>query len=313
MGWSGKAALVGGAAVVVVVGVVVLAEDPQSAVPLAAAPAPSMSEAPPAPAPTPTPTPTPTTASPSPTEAVPPGPVPAEVITNGSRDIRKVALTFDADLSEASLKRVEDGRYPPQYNEPIIDYLEANQVPATVFVTGLWAQTYSDAVRRMNANPLFTIGNHSWDHLAWTTDCYGLPSVEQANKQDQVLLTAGVIQQITGKYPAFYRFPGLCHNEEDVQIVADAGERTVDFDMGSSDAFAKNPDAVAAGLMESVQPGSILLFHLNGAPNAPVTEQIVEQIVPALREQGYQIVPLAELVSGAPAAAPAASPAAPMG
>ena len=294
-----------GAAVVAAVAVVVLAEDPQSAVPLAAAPSAtaSASATPTSATPTPsrTPSPAPSTAAPTPAT---PTPVPATVLTNGSRDEMKVALTFDADLSEASLARVQDGRYPPQYNEPIVDFLDANDVPATMFVTGMWAQTYPEAMTRFAADPLFDVGNHSWDHRAWTDDCYGLPQVTgTVAKQAQVADTNEVIRSFTGEFPRYFRFPGLCHADEDVAIAAAAGTYTVDTDLGTSDAFAKRADPVVSDILSQVQPGSILLFHLMGAPNAPATSEIVEQLVPSLQEAGYSIVPLAELLGQAPASA----------
>ena len=41
---------------------------------------------------------------------------------------------------------------------------------------------------------------------------------------------------------------------------------------------------------------STLLLHLNGAPNAPATLQIVQQLLPMLSERGLQPVTLSELL-----------------
>lgn len=294
-----RIALGAGAAVVAAAAVVVLAEDPQQAVPLAVAPATS---------PTATPSPTavvsssaaPISPSASATQTAPasPGPVPPEVITNGGRTVRQVALTFDADLSEASLARVSDGRFPSQYNVGVVDYLQSEGLPATVFVTGLWAQTYPEAMQRFAADPKFTVGNHSWDHLAWTGDCYGLPQVSTSTaKVAEVENTNEVIAQQTGAYPKYFRFPGLCHNAGDVEIVAHAGQVTVDTDITTTDAFAKRAGPVVTDIMDQVKPGSILLFHLNGAPNAPATLDIVTALVPQLQAEGYQIVSLDTLLA----------------
>jgi peptidoglycan/xylan/chitin deacetylase (PgdA/CDA1 family) len=231
------------------------------------------------------------------------------VVTNGSRSVRQVALTFDADLSDSSLARVSDGRFPAQYNEGVIDYLQSEGLPATVFVTGLWGQTYPEAMRRLAADPKFTVGNHSWDHLAWTSDCYGLPTVATTDaKEAQVQQTNEVIAAATGSYPSYFRFPGLCHSPSDVDIVAAAGQITVDTDITTTDAFAKRSGPVVEGILGQVEPGSILLFHLNGAPNAPATLDIVSSLVPRLRDDGYEIVSLDELLAGGPSASPAAPP-----
>lgn len=269
---------------------------PQTAVPFATAvtPAETADAAKASPSPT---------ASPSPSVAPSPGPVAPVVINHGPREDMKVAMTFDADLSESSQQRVLDGRFPPQYNEEVVNYLEANEVPAMMFVTGMWAQQYPDAMARFAKSPLFSIGNHSWNHLAWTSDCYGLPTVSDSQaKAEQVQATNQVIFEMSGTWPRYFRFPGLCHNPGDVDIVANAGLYTVDTDVPVSDAFASNASLVAREMLANVQPGSILVFHLNGAPNAPATAGIITQLVPALRQAGYEIVSLDELLADLPVA-----------
>lgn len=224
-------------------------------------------------------------------------PIPPVVVTNGPRTSNKVALTFDADLSDYTAGRINAGALPEQYNEPIINYLEQTGTPATIFVTGLWAQRYSGAMQRMAGNPLFEFGNHTWSHEAWTANCYKLPFItDPAAKRAQVNNTNDVIASYTGKAPRFFRNPGLCHSEEDVALVADMHLVPVDRDVTASDAFAKNGYVVAQNLARQVQPGSIIVLHLNGAPNAPTTADIVANLVPMLKQAGLQPVTLSELL-----------------
>ena len=139
-----------------------------------------------------------------------------------------------------------------------------------------------------------TLGNHSWDHMSWTPGCYGLPTLP-GNGAAEVTDTAEVIKSYTGKYPKFFRFPGLCHDDEDVAIVAANGERVVDTDISGSDAFAKDGYAVASSIASQAQAGSIIVLHLNGAPNAGTTATIVQNLVPALKAQGLQPVTLSQM------------------
>lgn len=234
--------------------------------------------------------------SPSPQPASPSRqPVSAVPITSGSGERAEVAITLDADLSEHTLYRIRQGSVPAQVNFAVLDYLEATGTPSTVFVTGLWALEYPDVMDRMAGNPIYELANHSWDHSAWTDNCYGLPTV-QGDPAVQVQMTAEVIKQHTGTYPSFFRFPGLCHNQAHVDFVAQLGERTVDFDLSGSDAFAKSPSAVAQSLLSQVRPGSIIVLHLNGAPAAPVTSQILAELVPGLTAMGLQPVTMTELM-----------------
>ena len=229
--------------------------------------------------------------------AVNPPAVPPVAVSNGDRSVPKVALTFDADLSQYTLNRIYNGTMPDQYNVAVVDYLEYTGTPATMFVTGLWAQRYPLAMQRFAANDIFEIANHSYSHEAWTPGCYQLPYItDVATKQAQVSETSSVIAAYTGQQPRYFRFPGLCHNADDVALVAEMGLVPVDTDIAGSDAFAKNPYAVAQSIAAQAQPGSVILLHLNGAPNAPATLQIVQQLLPMLSERGLQPVTLAELL-----------------
>ena len=243
----------------------------------------------------PTTTPSPATPTASPTSEG--QGVAAEAVSHGDRASNKVALTFDADLSQYTLNRINNGSFPPQYNEAVIDYLQNTGTPATIFVTGMWAEQYPRAMQRFAGSELFEVANHTWSHEAWTSNCYKLPFItDQQSKRTQVQATDEIIASYTGSAPTYFRFPGLCHTPEDIALVAGLGKVPVDTDIEGSDAFAKSGPATAAAIAAQVQPGSVVLLHLNGAPNAPATAQIVQQLVPMLAERGLQPVTLSELL-----------------
>lgn len=300
-----------GAAVVVGVGAAVLAEGPQESVPLAVSnppvptPALTADPVPEGPSQAASPAASPSTQAPA---TAAPTPVAPELITHGPRDVPKVAITFDTAFSEGTKAQVDAGFLPPQYNAGVLDYLQSASVPATVFVTGLWAEQYPDAMKRMAETQGIEIGNHTWNHYGWTADCYGLPEVTDpvAQKFD-IARTAQLIARYTGGQPAYIRFPGLCQDLADVELAAEFGEITIGSDIELNDTGVTDAGAVVAGFMASVQPGSIIVLHLNGAPSNPATVAILEQLVPALKERGLTPVTVSELL--APQPAPSASPA----
>lgn len=229
-----------------------------------------------------------------------PEPVKAQVIKHGPRTQNTVALTFDADLTEAAQQQMRAGKIPRQYNQELHDYLRQTKTPATIFVTGLWANEFPEVVRALGQDPLFEVANHSWNHLAWTDSCWGLPHVSgTANKRDEVRRTAVKLYELTGQFPTYFRFPGLCHSPADVAIVASQGEITVDWDVSASDAFAQDAQKVANTLSAQAQPGSIFVFHFIGKPNAPQTLNIVKKLVPALATKGLKPVTLSQMFSQA--------------
>jgi peptidoglycan/xylan/chitin deacetylase (PgdA/CDA1 family) len=53
------------------------------------------------------------------------------------------------------------------YDARVIDELRASGTPATVFLAGLWAETYPDVVRSLAADPRFEPESITFDHAAW--------------------------------------------------------------------------------------------------------------------------------------------------
>jgi peptidoglycan/xylan/chitin deacetylase (PgdA/CDA1 family) len=237
------------------------------------------------------------TSPPTSTQTVSPWAPKPRTILHGPRSRNQVTITLDADYSPGAATRVENGTYPRQVNAAAIKYLEASKTPATVFVTGMWAQTYARELRRLADNPLVELGNHTWNHDAWTKNCYGLPYIgtEEA-KREGLQQTNRIVEQLTGKTMRFARLPGLCHTKADERIIAGESLQSVDTDVSASDAFAENPRAAAEAMLRQAQPGSIFLMHLNGAPNAPVTAQVLRILVPGLKAKGLNPVTLGELL-----------------
>lgn len=222
---------------------------------------------------------------------------PAGTVTHGPRSKREVALTFDADFSPFALRHVNEHRYPEQVNTAVLDYLQQHAIPATIFVTGMWARQYPDALARVAASPQLELANHTWNHDAWTSDCYNLPHIDNdGGKHDQIRRTQRLLLESTGVQPRWFRFPGLCHTKNDERIVAAEGLQPVDTDVAVDDAFARDATRAVAAMLTQIKPGSILLLHLNGAPNAPATAQILSQLVPALAQRKLTPVTLTQLL-----------------
>ncbi|PAX83551.1 polysaccharide deacetylase [Streptomyces albidoflavus] len=222
----------------------------------------------------------------------------APVFANGPRnDGKTVALTFDADMTADQGERAAGGE---RFDHPeLIASLRRLKVPATVFMTGRWAEEYPDQARAIGADPLFEIANHSYSHHAFTGDCYGLPRVAESEMRADVeraytaFRTAGV-----KKAMPYFRFPGGCYDDAALREVSAAGVTAVQWDVVSGDAFATDADAVAQQVLDGVRPGSVVVMHCTRSA-APTTERALRRIVPALREQGYHFVKVSELIGAA--------------
>ncbi len=196
------------------------------------------------------------------------------------------------------LARLRSGQVRSWYDPEIVRELRAERIPATIFLTGLWAQTYPDVVRSLARDPLFELESHSMDHAAFERPCFGLAGVESdEEKRREVSEAAAVITAVAGVAPRYFRFPGGCYDEADLGLVVSLGQRPVQWDVLSGDSFERDPAAVARSVAEQARPGSIVVMHLNGTPNAPATARALRILIPELRNRGFRFVTLRQLLA----------------
>ncbi|MFJ5772782.1 polysaccharide deacetylase family protein [Streptomyces sp. NPDC093094] len=222
----------------------------------------------------------------------------APVFRNGPRTPdRTVALTFDADMTADQGARAAAGEHFD--NPSLIAALRSLKVPATVFMTGRWAEQYPGQARAIGRDPLFEVANHSYSHHAFTGGCYGLPDLPADRMRADVerAYTAFRAAGVPDAMP-YFRFPGGCYDRRALRAVAATGVTAVQWDVVGGDAFATDADAVARQVLDGVRPGSVVVLHCTRSA-APATERAVRQIVPELRRRGYRLVKVSELIGAA--------------
>ncbi|MGC0337114.1 polysaccharide deacetylase family protein [Streptomyces sp. SLBN-8D4] len=238
--------------------------------------------------------PAPSATSAPPTLAPGPGGL-TPVFKNGSRDRGKtVALTFDADMTADQGPRAAAGEH---FDNPgLIAALRALKVPATVFMTGRWAEEYPDQARSLGRDPLFEVANHSYSHYAFTDDCYGLPTVSGDRMRADVERAYAAFRKagVPDARP-YFRFPGGCYDRRALKALTPVGVTAVQWDVVSGDAFATDAEAVSRQVLEGVRPGSVVVMHCTRSA-APTTERVVRTVVPELRARGFRFVKVSELI-----------------
>ncbi|AOR37021.1 polysaccharide deacetylase [Streptomyces fodineus] len=207
---------------------------------------------------------------------------------------RTLALTFDADMTADQGPRAAAGEH---FDNPgLIRALRALKVPATIFMTGRWADEYPAEARSLGHDPQFEVANHSYSHYAYTEKCYGLPALDPGEMREDVekayasLRNAGVPHALP-----YFRFPGGCYDQRALRALSGAGVTAVQWDVVSGDAFATDADAVTRQVLEGVKPGSVVAMHCTRSA-APTTEKVVRAVVPELRKRGYRFVKVSELI-----------------
>lgn len=207
---------------------------------------------------------------------------------------RTVALTFDADMTAGQGARAAAGE---RFDHPrLISTLRALKVPATVFMTGRWAEQYPDQARSIGRDPLFEVANHSYSHYAYTRDCYGLPTVPEGRMRSDVERAYAAFRKAGVADPMpYFRFPGGCYDRRALKALTPAGVTAVQWDVVGGDAFEPDPDVVVRQVLDGVRPGSVVVLHCTRSA-APATERAVRAIVPGLRREGFRFVKVSELI-----------------
>ncbi|KUL31050.1 polysaccharide deacetylase family protein [Streptomyces regalis] len=220
------------------------------------------------------------------------------VFKHGPRDRDKtVALTFDADMTSDQGPRAASGE---RFDNPgLVAALRELKVPATVFMTGRWAEEYPGQARAIGRDPLFEVANHSYSHHAFTDDCYGLPTVDEERMPTDVERAYAAFRRVGIRDPMpYFRFPGGCYDRRALKALTPVGVTAVQWDVVSGDAFATDARAVAREVLDGVRPGSVVVLHCTLSA-APTTERVVRSVVPELRGKGFRFVKVSELIGAA--------------
>ncbi|MYV55270.1 polysaccharide deacetylase family protein [Streptomyces sp. SID3212] len=207
---------------------------------------------------------------------------------------RTVALTFDADMTADQGKRAAQGE---RFDNPaLIALLRRLDVPSTIFMTGRWAEEYPAQAHEIGNDPLFEIANHSYSHYSFAGDCHGLPRLDRKQIGPDVRRAFTVFRSVGARQVVpYFRFPGGCYDAAALRALAPVRVTAVQWDVVGGDAFATDADAVARQVLDAVKPGSLVVLHCTRSA-APVTEDAVRRIVPELRERGYRLVKVSDLM-----------------
>lgn len=203
-------------------------------------------------------------------------------MTNGKRDRKIVALTFD-DAPD------------PRFTPAILDVLAKYHICATFFVVGERAAKHPELVDRIIKEG-HVIGNHSYNHSVFST-------LSMYQFEQQIWKTDAIIRRITGVSPNFIRPPYGELLPKQVAWGKVNGFTIVNWDVDSED-WKKNPSSarVLANIRKTLQPGSIILQHAGGGEGQDLSGTInaLPVLIEYLQGSGYDLLTLPEMLNKKP-------------
>ena len=186
-------------------------------------------------------------------------------------DQKKVAISFDAAWGN-------------EHTEAILDILDQYNVKTTFFLVDFWAKEFPEDVKEIAAR-----GHEVESHSATHPDMANLSADEI---REELNLAAVTIEGLTGKRPTLFRPPFGSYNNTLMETAEELGYQVIQWSVDSLDWKDISTQEVISRVTEDVQPGSIVLFH----NNAETVEEYLPQILEELQAQGYQIVPVGQLI-----------------
>lgn len=220
----------------------------------------------------------------------------SEPIDAGPRDVPKVALTFDSNMTDAMLSELDSGKVKSFSNDAVYDEIDSLGLPTTIFLAGKWIERYPDQTRRLAGDPLVELGSHSYAHRAFKMPCYKLGGLDPSEMAADVERSEELLRRFTDSPTPYFRFPGLCWDGAAMAAIAPTGVVVIGGDVASGDAFGTSVDAIVKQTLSRTRNGSIIVMHITGGNTAPLTAEALPRVVDGLRAKGFELVKLSELL-----------------
>ncbi len=197
----------------------------------------------------------------------------AEPIYQGSNTEQKVALAINVDWGEEIVPKM-------------LDALTQENVKATFFVTGRFAEKFPDLVEQIYQAG-HEIGNHGYKH----------PHPDQlsvAQNQKDIVQAEKILEKITEEKPTLYAPPYGERGETCLQAAEQCGYTTILWTADTVDWEEPAPShdtLVQRVTGDKLTSGAIILMH----PKEHTAEALPD-IIKTIRAKGYQCVKVSEVL-----------------
>lgn len=197
----------------------------------------------------------------------------------------RIIPIYNVDCGDKKVVSISfDAAWGNEQTNDLLKILEEKNVTSTFFLVGDWVEKYPESVKAI-AQAGHDIGNHSSTHPKMTElsrDCM-VEEIENCNS---------LIENLTGKEVTLFRPPYGDYNNTVVETVNSCGMYCIQWDVDSLDWKDPSAQEMVERIKSKICPGSIILMH-NGATNTP---EALPLIIDAVREMGYEFVPISELL-----------------
>ena len=209
----------------------------------------------------------------------------AAVAVNSSYGDRELPI-YSVQTEEKKISISFDAAWGSQDFNQIMEILDKHNVKTTFFMTGEWVEKYPECVQTL-VEKGHDLGNHSATHPDMTT-------LSKEKQREEILAVHNAVKELTGYEMELFRPPYGAYNNDVIRTCYEVGYYPIQWDVDSLDW----KDLSATEIINKVcnhkdlDCGSIILCH-NGAKH---TAEALDEMLTNLKNQGYEIVPISELI-----------------
>lgn len=186
---------------------------------------------------------------------------------------KKVALTFESAWGDEDIAR-------------ILEILKKQEVRATFFLTGEWVEKYPEGVKAIR-DADHDIGNHSESHRS-------MGSLNEEEQKEEIMSVHRKVEELTGVRMDLFRLPYDNYDDAVIRNLQSCGYYPIQWSVDSFDWKDYGADSIQEVVLshERLDNGAIILLH----SGTKYTADALEALITGIKEKGYQIVPVSELI-----------------
>jgi len=193
---------------------------------------------------------------------------------------------YSVDIPDKKMSISFDAAWGADDTDTLLQILSDNNVLATFFLCGTWVDKYPEEVKKIGAAG-HDLANHGNNHAHGAKLNLEQNKAEIKGCHDKIKAVAGVEANL-------FRPPYGEYNNTVITAAEELNYYTIQWDIDSHDWMAKGIEYEVNRVLnhKDLRNGSIVLFH----NDAKYTPQTLDTIIKGLKEKGFELVPISQLI-----------------
>lgn len=184
---------------------------------------------------------------------------------------KKIAISFDC-------------AWGADYTETLLSVMKKENVKCTFFAVEFWAGKYPEMLKKISDEG-HEVGTHSATHPH-------MAGLSAAAIERELRTSVQAIENITEKKVELFRPPFGEYNDTVLTCAENMGLYAIQWSVDSLDWKDLSAKEILKRVVGGVNSGAIVLFHNQGLHTAEALPDIIKE----LKSQGYEFVPIGELI-----------------